>query len=80
MGNMQPIVKINKTKTIETRCEYRLDDIALKNLLSDYIQERIPDHASVTINIPGGGDYSNMTLDVTQKTPVVIKWKETESE
>lgn len=36
----------------------------------------VPANATITIEIPRGGDYSGMTLDVDKSNPVVIKWKE----
>lgn len=35
-----------------------------------------PDNASVTISIPGGGDWSNTELDVSEASPVEISWTE----
>lgn len=38
----------------------------------------IPENADVFIMVPGGGDWSNMRLDVDNDNPVTITWKERE--
>lgn len=35
----------------------------------------IPDNAKVFIHVPGGGDYSNMDLDVDEETPLQVSWE-----
>lgn len=36
--------------------------------------DNIPDSARVEFDVPGCGDYSNMTLNIDNDTPVVITW------
>jgi hypothetical protein len=36
----------------------------------------VPDRAGVYVIVPGGGDWSNMQLDVDDKTPIVVSWTE----
>ncbi len=38
----------------------------------------IPELATVTVLVPGGGDYSGMVLDIDDDCPVVISWKSRE--
>jgi hypothetical protein len=39
----------------------------------------VPDGlATVTVMVPGGGDYSGMSLDIDEDCPVVISWKSRE--
>lgn len=38
---------------------------------------KFPSHADVRINVPGGGDWSGMSLDVDNECPVVVSWTET---
>lgn len=35
----------------------------------------IPITADVEFDVPGGGDYSNCTLDVSRDYPLYIRWK-----
>jgi hypothetical protein len=39
----------------------------------------IPELATVTVMVPGGGDYSGMTLDIDDDCPVVVSWKTRET-
>lgn len=33
------------------------------------------DESSVKFHVPGGGDYSNMDLDITEEDPIVVTIK-----
>lgn len=35
-------------------------------------------NVSIYVYVPGGGDWSNMELDIDGDTPLCIKWEETE--
>lgn len=35
-----------------------------------------PTNAAVEFHVPGGGDYSNMSLDVCEDCPVTVTWVE----
>jgi len=35
----------------------------------------LPPHAKVNFHVPGGGDYSNMTLSIAEH-PLTAEWKE----
>lgn len=35
----------------------------------------IPTDADICVYIPGGGDWSNTTLDIDEDHPIVIEWK-----
>lgn len=37
----------------------------------------VPRNAEVFIHVPGGGDWSNMNLDVDSDSPLTITWTET---
>lgn len=44
--------------------------------IEDIIQAfNLPAHAKVTLQVPGGGDYSNMALSV-EEHPLRVEWKE----
>ena len=34
-------------------------------------------NADTIVRVPGGGDWSNMDLDLTEDSPIEITWKET---
>lgn len=34
----------------------------------------VPKDASVTFTVPGGGDWSNCTIDVDREHPINIEW------
>lgn len=34
----------------------------------------VPDNASVVFCVPGGGDWSNVALDVDEENPVEVTW------
>lgn len=36
---------------------------------------KVPERAEVSFHVPGGGDYSNMAVDVEEESPVVIRWE-----
>ncbi|OXE37512.1 MAG: hypothetical protein CGW95_00950 [Phenylobacterium zucineum] len=63
---------IRKTK-VES-CELRLgEDEILALLRTSGID--VPPTAKVTFYVPGGGDYSNETLDVDRDNPVTVSWQ-----
>ena len=35
----------------------------------------IPDSATVSFTVPGGGDWSNMSIDVDAENPVYAEWQ-----
>ncbi len=37
---------------------------------------RVPEHASVAVQVPGGGDWSNVKLGVGRDTPIEVLWSE----
>lgn len=37
---------------------------------------KIPDCASVTVRVPGGGDWSNTDLDIDRDTSITVTWEE----
>lgn len=34
----------------------------------------VPEDAQVKFHVPGGGDYSNMALDVDESSPIEVEW------
>jgi len=55
-----------------------LDGEGLLELLRD-AGEDIPDGASVHVRVPGGGDWSNMDLEIGVDAPLTVIWHTKES-
>lgn len=51
----------------------KLCDNNVKELLFDYIPEGAFD-IEVYVQIPGGGDYSNMDFEITKTDPIIISY------
>jgi hypothetical protein len=68
-------IEIKNVRTeIRKSVELSRDDIL--RLLSQIVSG-VPENASVTVHVPGGGDWSNMSLDLSH-APVYITWTEVE--
>jgi len=37
----------------------------------------LPDGATVSVRVPGGGDWSNQVLDIDRDTTIAVSWEET---
>lgn len=65
------VTEVHKvTITLDRRC------------LRDLLKERgfdVPENAQINVRIPGGGDWSNTLLDITEECPVVVYYEETKS-
>ena len=68
------IVKPEKL-VVRTTYEVKLRGSHIIDMLNEQCHS-IPHSASVTLNIPMGGDYSGMSLDVNGHTPVTVRWEE----
>ena len=64
-------------RTVESEFEINLTPAEIRQMLADQ-GHIIPASASIFIRVPGGGDWSNMDLDVDKDRPVIVRWKETE--
>lgn len=65
-----------KTRTTTKKSHtVELDPEAIRGLL-DIAGYEVPANASITISVPGGGDWSNTELDVTDTNPIRIEWTE----
>jgi len=78
MADELDTVAVRTTRAVITKT-VTLDDKAIRRLVSAIVSG-IPDNARVSINLPGGGDWSNCTLDVEAAHPITIEWTETEVE
>lgn len=64
--------KLQTQKTTTIRHEITLDRDALLKLLRE--QLHIPENADVYFQVPGGGDWSNTSVDVDDENPIHVKW------
>lgn len=76
-------MKIDTKRSIVTTTEHtiRLTGKAIVELVNQELKAQgvdslIPDNATVEVGVPGGGDWSNTSLDIDQRTPVTIGWTE----
>lgn len=53
--------------------EATLDRTQLIHLMREAGYTNVPDDAKITMNVPGGGDYSNTTLDIDEM-PIHIEY------
>jgi len=70
---------VQKRIAVTTRTEYAVTISGVEIL--DMLRERgmkIPPMAQVTFDVPSGGDYSGMTIDINVDNPVTVSWKTTE--
>ncbi len=63
---------IKKTVKISTSSEINRDD-PIKLL-------KLPEDAEIFVNVPGGGDWSNMRLDIGEDSNIFIRHSETKTE
>ena len=73
-----------ETKTTKVHHLY-LDSIKLIDLINGATLRdscrnviNIPQDATVEFMVPGGGDYSNCSVDVDEDAPIHIYWTQTE--
>ena len=64
-----------KTQTVELAGHEILDMLRRHGI---GIPEGVP--VEVFVCVPGGGDYSNTSLDVDEDCPVTVRWKTQETE
>lgn len=70
--------KVNIATTIKTKTEtiISLNDKDLFELLNSYLD--IPSNATdieIYVAIPGGGDWSNMNLNIDKDNEIIIRYK-----
>lgn len=72
-----PAIETKKMRTEQTKMRFNGQEIIAALRAHGF---RVPHTARVSVRVPGGGDYSNMTLDIDQNTPVVVEFELTEEE
>lgn len=68
-----PAIEINTVVETTSRHRVTVSGQEIVRLLKDSGVE-IDDNATVTVQVPGGGDWSNMALDLDTETTVRIEW------
>lgn len=48
--------------------------LSRQDLIALLHHEDIPINADIFITVPGGGDWSGMDVDISEKTPVIVRW------
>lgn len=66
-------IEVKVTRT-ETRKRIELTDSSIRALLK-MEGHNIPVKAAIFVEVPGGGDWSNTSLDISA-APVIIAWSE----
>ena len=71
-------MKIENDKTTITKRKISLNGKDIIELLNDPPLDGVivPVNASVTFEVPGGGNWSGTDLDIDDDYPVVVEWTE----
>jgi hypothetical protein len=70
------VVEVTTVRT-ERRKSIKLGFTAIRQLLEGQ-GVTLPANVSITVQVPGGGDWSNTELDIDDRSPVVVAWTEVE--
>lgn len=70
----------NTVTTVNTTHTVELNRADLLDILKDRFQLERSDHVSITVRVPGGGDWSNTTLSVGDDVPLVLHIARTTSD
>jgi hypothetical protein len=73
MSSEKLTTKITTTVTKVHNCS--LGKAEILQLLSQQLGKTIPSNATVNVRVPGGGDWSDMDLDI-EESPVQVSWAE----
>jgi hypothetical protein len=68
-------LKSNKVVSTKTTKSFTINNTDMVRLLIE-AGYYVPTKASVTVLVPGGGDWCNETLDIDSDTPIIVKWSE----
>jgi hypothetical protein len=72
-----PAIETKKLRTEETKIRFTGQEIITALRASGY---KVPFTARVFVRVPGGGDYSNMSLDIDATVPLVVEFEISEEE
>ncbi len=71
----------SRTTTIEKHNQIKMTHSDIVRLLKNTgeIPESMEAHqVDVYFQVPGGGDWSNTSVDITSGDPIIVSWKEVE--
>lgn len=76
---MRRMIDIQRSTVVETtrRFDVRINGDQLRELLKS-AGVLVPPGAEITFTVPGGGDWSNMSIDIDDEHPITVSWKTTE--
>lgn len=66
--------RTQRTVTTTTTTEITID----RQDILDFLRQKfpgIPDDAVVEFDVPGGGSWSNMSIDISEDTPINVRWR-----
>ena len=78
MGKYMSKVQKNKKTVVNEYFSIKLSGkeiIELLNQSGEYHTDEIPSDANVTFTVPGGADWSHMSLEVDEY-PIEVSWEE----
>lgn len=69
-------MNVLETKTIRTEVRKRveLSGGELRKLIKTATGQDLPARAEIFVEVPGGADWSNTSLNIDNRTPVIITW------
>lgn len=74
---MSSLLNINTDKTSTTEVNIQINGAQILELLRNQVNKDIPDNASIVVNVPRGGDYSGMDIDIKYEPIITIAYKYT---
>lgn len=71
-------MKTNRTVTKRVTTSHRVE-LNREDIIKA-VGVEVPDYAEIYVSVPGGGNWSNTSLEIDDKTPVVVSWDENVTE
>lgn len=72
---MVKTIEVTERVVTNRKVELKLDHKAIIDMLNAH-GFQVPDNANVTFDVPGGGDWSNMSLSVCAGFPITVSYEE----
>jgi hypothetical protein len=72
------MIGIKATTTVQRTEKFRIELTGrdITQMLSKHPRfSGIPDHANISFHVPGGGDWSNMSVEIDDVNPIYIEWQ-----
>ena len=71
-------IKTTITTVTQTtrKCQIELTGEQIAQMLRNHPAfSGIPANATISFHVPGGGDWSHMSIDIDDENPVYVEWK-----